>query len=96
MSLETWLFYIRRKQSKSRWPRLRLNGSFVCAEGTGASACANTGARVCVHVTMETHLLLQQWGISMAPHGIIHRQEYSVPVVRFISQIFLHCDAAAL
>lgn len=95
MSLETWL-YIRRKQSKSRWPRPRLNGSFVSAVGTGASACANTGARICVHVTMETHLLLQQWGISVGPHSNIHGQEYSVSVGMFISQTLQLCDAAQL
>lgn len=54
------------------------------------------GARICVHVTMETHLLLQLWGICMGPRDIIRRQEYSVSAGMLISQIFLHCDAAAL
>lgn len=31
----------------------------LCVRGTGASACANTRAQSCVHVTMEMHLLLQ-------------------------------------
>lgn len=92
MSLETWL-YIWRKQSKSRWPRPRLNGSLVRAAGTGASACANTGARTCVHVAMETRLLLQQWENCVGPHG---RQEYSMLYVVFISERLLLCDAAEL
>lgn len=67
----------------------------VCC-GYGASACAKAGAQVCVRVPMETHLLLQQWGISMGATASSADGSAARRLASSLVKISLHSDAAAL